>query len=141
MRAATRFLRPSYFRRGQRATEGLCQGKALMATEEGGYFIGMAAGAQIEPPNQFTVVVMLDIDVNEPAGKADALDEPIFGKAAKLQIGGGDEEIFTAPGSSIAPAESQIYQSDVHAHEADDGPSAEIPEEEADREIQCGNDA
>jgi len=100
--------------------------------------MGMAAGTQIEPTNQFTVMVVLNIDMNEAARKTDALDEPIFGKAAKLQIGGGDEEIFTAPGSSIAPAESQIYQSDVHAHEADDGPSAEIPEEEADREVQCG---
>src|SRR5918995_4919195 len=99
MRTATRFLCTSDFRRGEGTIEGFCQGKALMATEERGDFMGMAAGAQIEATDQFTVVVMLDIDMNEPARKADALDEPIFGKAAKLQVGGRDEEIFMALGS------------------------------------------
>ena len=90
--------------------------------------MGMAAGTQIEPANEFAVVIMLDIDMNEPARKADALDEPIFGKAAKLQVGGRDEEIFMALGSPIAPTEGQINQGDIHAHEADDRPSPEIPE-------------
>jgi hypothetical protein len=141
MRTATRFLCTSDFRRGERTIEGFCQGKALMATEERGDFMGMAAGAQIEPTGQFTVVVMLDTDMNEPARKADALNEPIFGKAAELQIGGGDEKNFMAPGSPITPAESQIDQGDVRAHEADDWPGPEIPEEETNREVQCRNNA
>src|SRR5215213_1934733 len=105
MRTATRFLCISDFRRGESTIEGLCQGKALMATEERGDFMGMAAGAQIEPVYQFAAAVMLDIDMHKPARKADALDEPIFGKAAKLHIGGRDEEIFMALGPPISPTE------------------------------------
>src|SRR5215216_5967042 len=137
MRTATRFLCSSDLRRDQGTIEVLCQSKTLTAAEERGDFMGMAAGTQIKPANQFTLVVVFDIDMNEAARKTDALDKPIFGKTAKLQIGCGHEEIFPAPGSSIAPLESQKYQSDIHAHEADDGPRAEIPEEEADREVQC----
>src|SRR5829696_8225057 len=139
MRTATRFLCTSDFRCGKGTIEGLCQSKALMATKERGNFMRMAAGAQIEPTDQFTIVVMIEIDVNKPARKADALDEPIFGKAAKLQVGGCYEEIFTAPSSPITPTEGQIDQGDIHAHEADDRPSPEIPKEEADREVHCGN--
>ena len=139
MRTATRFLCTSDFRRGEGSIEGLGQGKALMATKKRGDFMGMAAGTQIEPANEFTVVIMLDIDMNEPARKAEVLDEPIFGKAAKLQVGGCYEEIFTAPSSPITPTEGQIDQGDIHAHEADDRPSPEIPKEEADREVHCGN--
>jgi hypothetical protein len=141
MRTATRFLCSSDFRRGQGTIEGLCQGKALMAAKKRCNFMDMAAGTQIEPANQLTVVIMLDIDMNEPARKADALNEPIFGKAAELQIGGGDEKNFMAPGSPITPAESQIDQGDVRAHEADDWPGPEIPEEETNREVQCRNNA
>lgn len=141
MRTATRFLCTSDFRRGEGSIKGLCQGKALMATKKRSDFMGMAAGTQIEPANEFTVVIMLDIDMNEPARKAEALNEAIFGKAAKLQISGGDEKNLMALGSPIAPTESQIDQGDIHAHEADDRPGPEIPEEEANREIQCGDDA
>lgn len=141
MRTATRFLCTSDFRCGKSTIEGLCQSKALLATKERGNFMSTAAGPQIESTDQFTVVVMIEINVNKPARKTDAFDEPIFGKAAKLQVGGCYEEIFMAPSSPIAPTEGQTDQGDIHAHKSDDRPSPEIPEEEADREIHGGNDA
>src|SRR4029079_617897 len=101
----------------------------------------MSAGAQVEPPDQFTVVVMLDIDMTKRSRKGDAFDEAVFSKTAELQIGVRDEEIFVALGAPIAPAEGQTDQGDIEPHEADDRPGAEIPEEKADREVQCGNDA
>ena len=80
MRTATRFLCTSDFRCGKGTIESFCQSKAFMATEERRNFMSMAAGAQIEPTDQFTVVVMLEINMNKPARKADALDEPVFGR-------------------------------------------------------------